>query len=162
MGKTTNDYIAIYKEQLQNGDIQIAYERLLKYLMTLKAFFEHKLSHEYSFGNISRGYLDYTYFPFFNNYLRAHKLRFGIVLNHQKICFELWLMGQNAQVQKEYWEVLKDTEWNKERITKPRYSVLETVLIESPDFDDTDALSAKIEQSAMTAVNQIMSFLTNN
>ena len=47
-------------------------------------------------------------------------------------------------------------------MTKPRYSVLETVLIESPDFDDTDALSAKIEQSAMTAVNQIMSFLINN
>ena len=162
MGKTTNDYIAIYKEQLQKGDIQVAYERLLKYLMSLKSFFEHKLSPEYNFGNICRGYLDYTYFPFFNDYLRAHKLRFGIVLNHQKMRFELWLMGQNAQVQKEYWELLKDTEWNRGRVAKPKYSVLEAVLVESPDFDDTDALSTRIEKIAMDEVAKIISFLNEN
>jgi len=46
MNKTTNGYISIYKAQLEKGDIQIAYERLLKYVMALKAYFERKWSHE--------------------------------------------------------------------------------------------------------------------
>ena len=37
---------------------------------------------------------------FINEFLRERKLRFGIVLNHEKMKFELWLMGQNAGIQK--------------------------------------------------------------
>lgn len=80
---------------------------------------------QYSTGNISLGHLDYTYFPFFNTYLRQHKLRFGIVLNHMEMRFELWLMGQNASVQEKYWELLKNTDWNKDIEAMPLYSVLE-------------------------------------
>lgn len=45
-------------------------------------------------GNISSGYMDYSYFPFTTtDFLRTHKLRFGAVLNHPQMRFELWLMG---------------------------------------------------------------------
>ncbi|HIU75796.1 MAG TPA: hypothetical protein IAC62_07935, partial [Candidatus Pelethocola excrementipullorum] len=124
--RQTNDYVAIYKAQLAKGDIQIAYERLIKYVMLLKAQFSKVFSGKYQTGNVSPGYMDYTYFPFFDDYLRSNKLRFGIVLNHEKMRFELWLMGQNADVQTEYWDLLKTTEWNKEQIVMPKYSVLET------------------------------------
>lgn len=98
MNKTTNEYVAIYQDALQQGDIQIAYERLIKAVMALKAHFANTLGDQYSFGNVSPGYMDYTYFPFFNAFLRKKRLRFGIVLNHRQMSFELWLMGQNAQV----------------------------------------------------------------
>ena len=88
--------LEIYKEQLNYGYIRIAYSALIKYVAELKS----KFPTQYKTGNVSFGYLDYTYFPFFNQYLRNQKLRFGVVLNHEKMRFELWLMGQNADVQK--------------------------------------------------------------
>lgn len=157
--KTTNEYVAAYKAQLEKGDIQIAYQRLVKYVMALKAHFANTLSDKYNFGNVSPGYMDYTYFPFFNDFLRGQKLRFGIVLNHQKMRFELWLMGQNAEVQKEYWDLLKSTEWNKGRDAMPRYSVLEAVLVEAPDFDDLDALFVSIEKATTRVAEEVMKYI---
>ena len=67
--KSLNEYIAAYKGLLEQGDIQIAYENLCKYVMTLKAHFSKKFSDRYSFGNVSPGYMDFTYFPFFDDFL---------------------------------------------------------------------------------------------
>lgn len=139
-----NEYISVYKEQLAIGDICIAYEFLIKYLMTLKSSFEKKYHKKYSCGNIGRGYLDITYFSFFDSYLRENKLRYGIVLNHEKMQFELWLMGQNASVQKNYWNLLKASKWNENQTDMPKYSILEAVIAENMDFDNLDDLTAKI------------------
>ena len=49
-------------------------------------------------------------------------------------------MGQNAEIQKNYWGILKTTKWNKDKKTMPQYSALEAVLIEKPDFSDLDTL----------------------
>lgn len=59
--------------------------------------------------------MDYTYFAFYDEYLRSQQLRFGIVLNHHQMQFELWLMVQNAERQIFYWEKLKELEWNREK-----------------------------------------------
>lgn len=159
MNKTTNEYVAIYQDALQQGDIQIAYERLIKAVMALKAHFANTLGDQYSFGNVSPGYMDYTYFPFFNAFLRKKRLRFGIVLNHRQMSFELWLMGQNAQVQKEYWELLKSTKWNENQTTMPQYAVLEAMLVEAPDFNDLDALSAQIAACAFPLAAKIVDWI---
>lgn len=159
MNKNTNDYIAVYRAALEQGGIQTAYEHLLKYVMTLKAHCEKVFPDKYSFGNVSPGYMDFTYSPFFDADLRSKKLRFGIVLNHKKMRFELWLMGQNAGVQKEYWNLLKETKWNQGQSTMPKYSVLETVLVETPDFNDSDALSLKIEQATMAVIDEISNYI---
>lgn len=159
MSKSTNEYVDFYKAQLAKGDIQIAYTRLLKYMGALKAYLENHMPDKFTFGNVAPGYMDYTYFSFFNDFLRSKKLRFGIVLNHQKACFELWLMGQNAAVQNEYWELLKKTKWNNGRATKPKYSVLEAVIVESPDFNDLDALSLKIKDTTLCIVEEVLPFI---
>lgn len=159
MNKTTNDYISIYKSQLQQGDIQIAYKRLFEFIGFLKASFQSDPGDQWSFGNISPGYMDYTYFPFFNEYLRGKKLRFGIVLNHRHMRFELWLMGQNAEVQKQYWNILKSTKWNEGRSKMPQYSVLEAVLVEAPDFNNFDILSAQVQKTTASVLKEIMELL---
>lgn len=157
MGKSMNEYVALYKAQLEGGNIQIAYERLVKYIMTLRAHIDKNTA--YQVGNVSPGYMDFTYFPFFNEYLRERKLRFGIVLNHREMRFELWLMGQNAEVQTKYWNLLKKTKWNCHLADMPRYSALETILEDKPDFDDLDALTFIIEKASMEQVNQIVYYI---
>lgn len=147
--------IEMYRKQLAQGDIQRAYTVLTKYVAELKS----KLPKQYLTGNISFGYLDYTYFPFFNDYLRNHKLRFGIVLNHEKIQIELWLMGQNAPVQKEYWEILKDTNWNKNINKMPQYSVLEVCLEDNIDFEKKEEMTQVILERAMSLSEEIQMFL---
>ncbi len=147
--------IEIYKNQLIQGSIRRAYMLLTRYMGELKA----KFPEPYLTGNISLGYLDYTYFPFFNSYLRQHKLRFGIVLNHLEMRFELWLMGQNASVQEKYWKLLKDTDWNKDKKVMPQYSVLEVCLENDIDFSHKDLMTDKIFNSAISLAERIQDFL---
>ena len=155
MGKDISQCIEIYQKQLIQGDIRFAYITLIKYMGELKAQFPK----QYSTGNISLGYLDYTYFPFFNEYLRQHKLRFGIVLNHLEMRFELWLMGQNASVQKAYWELLRNTDWNNNTTTMPQYSVLEVCLEDVIDFSSKGLMTSKILDNATSLAEKIQIFL---
>lgn len=101
--------LAIYKEQLSNGYIQTAYIALTKYVAELKG----KFPKNYSTSNIGFGYLDYTYFYFTNDYVKNKKLKFAMVLNHEKIQFEVWLCARTADIRKQYWDLLKDSKWNK-------------------------------------------------
>ena len=75
--------------------------------------------------------------------------------------FEIWLMGQNLEVQEKYWEFLKNTKWNKSKTTRPQYSVLEAVLVENPNFDDLDSLSQQIENSLLLISDEIIDHLQN-
>jgi hypothetical protein len=153
------DYITAYKEQLARGDIQVAYRALLRFVMRLRAHCEKAFPTHYVCGNVSPGYMDFTYFPFFNDALRHKKLRFGIVLNHAEMRFELWLMGQNADVQAAYWAHLKTSVWNHGREKMPRYSVLEVVLVTHPDFEDAEALNAEISGKALRVAEEIIRYL---
>ncbi|MFV0538633.1 MAG: DUF7000 family protein [Dysgonomonas sp.] len=157
--KTLNDYIIIYKEQLEKEDIQKAYIGLLKYVMELNTHFTKTVSDKFSVGNISPGYMDFTYFPFFNEYLRNEKLRFGIILNHKKLRFELWLMGQNQTIQNRYWNLLRTSKWNKDLITKPKYSFLEVILIENPDFNDLNSLTKNLEDKTISLSQEIIEYI---
>lgn len=157
--KNLNHYVAKYKEQLDKGEIQIAYTELVKFVMNLKTEFSKSLSQQYSFGNILQGYMDYTYFYFSNDFLKSKKLRYGIVLNHQKLRFEIWLLGNTADVQRKYWDILKTSKWNSDRTEMPKFSVLEAVLVENPDFDNLNLLSHKIEENLITTADEIMNEL---
>lgn len=147
--------IDIYKEQLSYGYIQTAYSSLTKYVAELKSNFPKY----YHTGNISFGYLDYTYFPFFNEYLRDCKLRFGIVLNHEKMQFELWLMGQNTNVQKKYWEILRNSKWNANREKMPKYSVLEVTLNNDIDFNNKENMTLNIINCSVSLSSEIQKYL---
>ena len=101
--------IEIYKEQLSHGYIQTAYITLTKYVAELKRNF----SKDYSTSNIGFGYLDYTYFYFINDYIKSKNLKFALILNHEKMQFELWLCARTADIQKKVWDLLKESKWNK-------------------------------------------------
>ncbi len=159
MGKRLSELVAGYRAQVEVGDVPQAYERLVKYVMMVRRQFELASQGRYSVGNVSPGYMDFTYFPFFDQFLRGEKLRFGVVLDHRRTRFELWLMGQNADTQLHWWEVLKTSPWNQGVTMMPKYSVLETVLVASPDFDDLDGLTDQIITSALTVAGQVTDYI---
>lgn len=156
MDKKLNDYITAYKHQLEIGDIQEAYVGLVKYIMRLRTALSRNLSESYSFGNLFQGYMDYTYFYYSNNFLKKRKLRMGLVLNHTKMQFEVWLLGQTGPIQEKYWEYFKSTKWNKNRTTKPQYSILETTLSANPNFNDLNKLSKEIQDKLMLVTDEII------
>ncbi|WP_423363020.1 DUF7000 family protein [Mycoplasma sp. P36-A1] len=158
MEKDINKSIKIYKDYLKEGYIQDAYKALTKYIALLKADFCTK----YKTGNISFGYLDYTYFAFYNDYLRNKGLRFGIVLNHKEMQIELWLMARNEVLHQEYWNILKDTKWNKNVTNIPKYSVLEVVLENNINFNNKELMTKNIIDSAVDLTQEIEEYIKNN
>jgi hypothetical protein len=154
-----NKYVSIYKEQLNKGDILIAYNELVKFVMKLRTIFIRNLSDQYSFAGIFNGYMDYTYFYYTNDFLKSKKLKFGLVLNHIEMRFELWLLGNTKPIQKKYWKLLKTTKWNKGKTEMPKYSILVTILVENPDFDNLNTLTEQIESKMIQVSDEILVYL---
>ena len=157
--KNLNHYVATYKEQLKKGDILIAYNELVKFVMKLRADCIKNLSKHYSFTGILHGYLDYTYFYYANEFLKSKKLKLGFVLNHVEMRFEIWLLGNTKTIQKEYWELLNDSDWNKDKNEMPQYSILEAIIESDPDFDDLPVLAKKIEKRLVEESENILESL---
>jgi len=149
-------FIELYKEQLEKGDIQEAYVGLIKYVTRLRTTLSNNLAASYTFGNLFQGYMDYTYVYFVNDFLKIRKLKMGLVLNHSKMQFELWLLGQTIDIQERYWEYFKSTKWNNHRTTKPQYSILEAMLIVNPDFNDLEKLTKQIEDRLISVADEIL------
>ena len=84
-----------------------------------------------------------------------------MVLNHEKMQFELWLMGQNADVQNRYWEILKLSQWNQDRKEMPQYSVLEVILENRIDFNNKETMTQNIITGAMSLASEIEKYLEN-
>ena len=157
--KNLNHYVAIYKEQLNKGDILIAYNQLVKFVMKLRVDFLKSLSEQYSFTGILHGYMDYTYFYYSNDFLKSKKLKLGLVLNHSKMRFEVWLLGNTISIQKKYWDLLKGSKWNENRKEMPKYSILEAVIEGQPDFDNLPLLSETIEKALIEESEKIINEL---
>jgi hypothetical protein len=151
-----NDIVNYYKDEIGKGFVPKAYITLVKYMTTLGTTLSKKLSGKYAFGSLFQGYMDYTYFYYSNDFLKRRKLKMGLVLNHSKMQFEVWLLGQTIPLQEKYWEYFKATKWNKNRVTRPQYSILETVLIANPNFDDLKALSIQIEEKLVLVTEEII------
>jgi len=156
--KNLNYLVSVYKEQLEKGDVQVAYSELVKYVQKLKTLFSKNLGQEFSCGNVFQGYMDYTYFYLSNEYLKNMKLKLGLVLNHKEMRFEVWLLGQTKEIQEKYWNLLKDTKWVQSPEI-PQYSVLEVVLVDNPDFNNLDSLCEKIRNTLLLVSGEISSSL---
>ncbi|QYS89684.1 DUF7000 family protein [Flavobacterium davisii] len=160
--KDLNYFIDKYKEQLNKGDIQEAYVGLVKYITGLRNYLSNNIGDTYSFGSIFQGYMDYTYFYYTNDFLKERKLKMGLVLNHPKMQFEIWLLGRTIPIQEKHWEYFKLTKWNKNRITKPQYSILEAILIDKPNFNDLEKLTKQIEEKLISITDEIIEDINSN
>lgn len=160
--KSLNEYKKDYKQQIETGNIPKAYKGLMGYVKSLRTYFINNYPVDYVAGSIYYGDMTITYFPFTPKVLKEQKLKTAIVFNHQKMQFEIWLAGQNKQIQKKYREIFNGSDWNKYHVpsvTDEGFSIVDNVLVENPDFDDWDKLTEQIETKAMEFINEIMKVL---
>ena len=160
-----HECIVEYKKQLKKGAIQVAYKGLIEYMMRLKMHLKNKYPEYYVPGNFYHGYMDMTYFSFFPESLKKRKLKVGIVFVHETFRFEVWLFGINKQIQAKYWKLFKESDWNKYHIvptTKGYDGIVDTVLVENPDFSDLDSLTKQIEKGTLRFIKDIEQFLTKH
>jgi len=158
------EYIDEYRKQLEKGVIQKAYRGLLQYMMDLRTHLTKKYP-DFEPGNIYQGYMDMTYFPIFPAELTSKKLKIAIVFIHETIRFEVWLAAQNKQIQTEYRKLFKEGNWDKYRIpvaTKGVDSIMEYTLTDTPDFNDLDALTEKLEEGTLAFISDIEKFLSKH
>ena len=87
--------------------------------------------------------------------LKKKRLKLALVLNHQQVAFELWLLGQTKDVQIRYWELLKDLDWINEN-AMPKYSIAEIQLLTDPDFDNLKRLSESLREAFEDRSKQII------
>ena len=141
-----------YRTQLEKGAIQRAYKGLMEYISSLKSYLITKYPEYSASGWIYPGYMDMTYFPLFPEALRKRKLKIAVVFLHEAFRFEIWLAGVNKGVQTQYWNLFKESGWERYHLVPPAKgvdSILEHVLVEAPDFSDLDALTGQIEKETV-------------
>ena len=150
------------KKQLEKGSIQKAYLGLMEYFMDLRTHFQKKYPDHFVSGSLYYGYMDMTYFAFISPSLKERKLKPAIVFVYDTFRFEVWLAAANKQVQSKYWELIKDSGWDKYRLVptiKGYDSIIEAVLVEEPDFSDLDALTEQIERGTLNFIEDVEKFL---
>lgn len=81
------------------------------------------------------------------------------MLNHEKMQFELWLCSRTAGIQKQYWNLLKNSKWNKNVEVMPRYSILEIVLETKIDFSAKEKMTLNIIDNAISSASEIEKYL---
>jgi hypothetical protein len=105
--KFNQDYLETYATLLKTTNLQKGYQEFIKLFRYLRIELEKEFS-SYSFsGNIVENGMDYSYFQFTNEELKAKGLKIVIAFVHSNVSFEVWLSGYNRKCQCDYYEKLK-------------------------------------------------------
>ena len=157
-----HEHMNEFRNQLEKGSIQKAYQGLMEYIMGLRTYLQNKYPDYAVSGSIYYGYMDMTYFAFTPKSLKDRKLKIAIVFVYETFRFEIWLAGNNKAVQEKYWKSFKESGWDKYHIvpsTRGVDAIVEHVIVENPDFSDLDALTNRIENETLTFIKDVESFL---
>lgn len=151
----------IFQSALQAGYLQQAYRGLMDFFGELRKRFQNAYP-EYSISNMYYGYLDMTYFAIVTEFLKARQLKIAIVFEYDSFTFEVWLSGVNRGVQKKYWKLIKEKNWEEFALcddpTKEDH-IIRKILVKEPDFLDSDMLGDQIEEGTIDFLDHVQAFL---
>jgi hypothetical protein len=159
-----NVHIREYTAQLGNGHIQKAYKGIMTFMSDLRTYLEGRYP-DFAAGALYFGYMDMTYFAFTPSDLKNRKLKIAIVYLHEEGRFELWLAGNNRQIQADYIELLshKNTGgYSLSQIHPGVDSIIASSIVELPDFNDAEGLKKQIEEKTIEFINDIVRILNQN
>jgi len=156
-----NQYMEEYKKEMKKGTIRNAYKGLMEYIMDLRTHLQNKYP-DYFVSGLYCGYMDMTYFSFSPEALKNRKLKIAVVFIHDTARFEVWLSGQNKEIQRKYWKLFKESNWDKYTVvptTDGVDSIIEHVLIDNPDFRDLNIVTKQIEEETLKFIQDVEEFL---
>jgi hypothetical protein len=152
-----NKQIHEYQYQLSKGHIQKAYKGIMAFMSSVKSNLERNYP-DYVTSALYFGYMDMTYFAFTPPNLKAKKLKIAIVYIHKEGRFEAWLGGNNRKIQVGLIEHLSEKEIGKYRLSHPAPgvdSIIESVLVDKPDFDEFELLTKQIEDGTIAFIHDM-------
>lgn len=158
---TISDCINEYTAQLGKRQIQRAYKAIMGFMSSLASYLE-KAHPGFTTSSLYFGYMDMTYFAFTPADLNGRKLKVAIVYLHEISRFDAWLVGVNRKVQAEYLGLLSGRDTGSYRLSQAGPgvdSIIETVLLEKPDFDHPETLMQQIETRTFQFIDDIRPFL---
>lgn len=158
---TLNNQIQEYRIQLSKGQIQKAYKGIMTFMSGLCTYLESSYP-DYTASALYFGYMDMTYFAFTPPDLKIKKLKIAIVYLHEKGVFEVWLAGNNRRIQAEYIKFMSCKnigQYKLSQVLPGVDSIIESILVDKPDFDHPLELKRQIEKKTIDFVNDISSML---
>ncbi len=144
------------------GNIPLDYHGLINYMKELRTFFQKEYEPYFKLGAIYQGSPDFSYFSLTTAELKKQKLKFVIVLDHKMNYFSICLSGQNKSIRKKYWELFKNSDWNKYQLAESindSLSIMEHTIVENPDFENRSVLTAQIETESLKFINELKEVL---
>ena len=159
--ESLNDQLREYKLQLGKGQIQKAYKGIMTFMSGLRVYLE-KQHPNFAVSALYFGYMDMTYFAFTPVDFKKLKLKIAIVYLHEQSRFEVWLSGRDREIQAEYIALFASKEIGSYRLSPilPGVdSILESILVDQPDFDHPEGLSKRIETKTLEFVSDIRTLL---
>jgi hypothetical protein len=94
--------------------------------------------------------------------LKRKKLKIAIVFLHETCKFEVWLAGQNRQIQAEVIQRLSQRDlgnYKLSRIQPGVDAIIASVLVENPDFNHLEELKAQLELKTLKFTEDMISIL---
>jgi len=152
------------RRQLGKGSIRRAYAALISYMMGLRTHFENNWG-DSAVSGLYQGYMDMTYFALFPPSLKRRHLKLAIVFNYTAFRFEAWLAARNRKVQRQYWELFRDSPWDEYRVVEPAPgidAIVECDLASDFDLGDPDTLTSGIETATAAFIDDIERFLAQH
>lgn len=134
------------------------YHLLINYMKELRLFFHKEYDTVFKLGSIYQGNPDYSYFSLTTEELKKQKLKFVIILNHKVLSFEICLSGQNKNIRRKYWQMFRDSDWDKYQLAESidqSLMIVEHTIVKDPDFSDARALTELIEKESFMFMDQI-------
>lgn len=160
--ESLNNHIKEYNTQLCKGQIQKAYKGIMTFMSRLSIYLVDRYP-DYATSALYLGYMDMTYFSFTPSYLKLKKLKIAVVYLHQENRFEVWLGGNNRKIQAEYINLIRLKNIGKYKISQvlPGVdSIVESILVENPDFDHYEELKKQIEKGTIKFANDMIKMLS--
>lgn len=157
-----NDHLKEYAIQLKKGHIQQAYKGIMVFMTDFKAYLERKYP-DFLSSALYPGYMDMTYFAFTPADLKNMKLKIAIVYLHEECRFEIWLAGTNRQIQADMIALLSQKDigiYALSQIHPGVDSIIASILIDQPDFDNPGSLKASLEIKTMEFIRDMESLLS--
>jgi hypothetical protein len=137
---------------------EISSNAVINFMKSMRSYLINHYHEDYYIGNLYIGESTIIYFPFTPKELKEQKLKIAIVFNQAANRFEIWLAGQNKDVQKKYWEIFKGSDWNKYNVPAKitdGFSIVDHIMIANPDFNDTNSLRSEIESVSLKFIKDI-------
>ncbi len=161
MSQTLREDIREYHALLKAGSIQKAYRGIMGFMANLKVYLEKKYP-TYLTSALYLGYMDMTYFAFTPESLKNKKLKIAVVFLHEECRFDVWLGATNRRIQSDFIDKLRNQDLGAYQLSAvgPGVdSIIESILVDEPDFDRLDELKTRIEDKLLPFIEDVAALL---